>query len=282
MWGQHRGTQGARRTEPDLVVIPAYNEEESIRRVVEGINYHIPGADVLVVDDGSSDDTSRRVQESGAELLRLPRNLGVGAALEVALRYAEEMGYSYALRVDADGQHDPQDALRLLEAVKEDEADVLIGSRFLDPGPDERQRVRKPGWRHQTTPTRAVGIKVFASLVSLLIGQEISDPTCGLRCFNRRAICYLARNHPQDYPEVESMVVLHRAGFRLKEVPVAIYPRTGGVSSISTGKAIYYVFRVMLAASIAAVRSVPNGEPVKVERRPLEPEKMPEEEPHVA
>jgi glycosyltransferase involved in cell wall biosynthesis len=268
--------------EPVLVVIPAYNEEASIRRVVEGVRRHIPGIDVLVVDDGSADDTSRRVQESGAELLRLPRNLGVGAALEVALRYAEENGYSYALRVDADGQHDPQDALRLLQAIRQDEADVLIGSRFLDPGPDEKQRTRKPGWRHQTTPARAVGIKIFASLVSLLIGQQISDPTCGLRCFNHRAICYLSRNHPQDYPEVESMVVLHRAGFRLKEVPVAIYPRTGGVSSISTWKAIYYVFRVMLAASIAAVRSVPNGEPMKVERRPLEPEKMPEEEPHVA
>jgi hypothetical protein len=105
---------------------------------------------------------------------------------------------------------------------------------------------------------RAVGIKVFAALVSLLIGQPISDPTCGLRCFNREAMRYLARYHPQDYPEVESMVVLHRAGFRLKELPVEIYPRIGGVSSISTGKAIYYVFRVMLAASIAAVRSVPE------------------------
>jgi glycosyltransferase involved in cell wall biosynthesis len=282
MWGHHRATGDVRGIEPVLVVIPAYNEEASIRRVVEGVNYHIPWADVLVVDDGSSDDTSRRVQESGAELLRLPRNLGVGAALEVALRYAEERGYSYVLRLDADGQHDPQDALRLLDAVRLGEADVLIGSRFLDAGPDDRQGVRKPGWRHRTTPARTAGIKVFASLVSLLIGQQISDPTCGLRCFNRRAICYLAWNHPQDYPEVESMVVLHRAGFRLKELPVTIYPRTGGVSSISTWKAVYYVFRVMLAASIAAVRSVPNGKPVKVERRSLEPEKMPEEEPHVA
>ena len=282
MQGQKRGTGNAWEIGPVLVVIPAYNEEESIRRVVEGVNRHIPLADVLVVDDGSSDGTSRRVQESGAELLRLPRNLGVGAALEIALRYAEDLGYSYALRVDADGQHDPQDALRLLDAVRRGEADVLIGSRFLEAGSDERQGARKPGWRHQTTPVRAVGIKVFAWLVSLLIGQQISDPTCGLRCFNRQAMSYLARNHPQDYPEVESMVVLHRAGFRLKELPVEIYPRTGGVSSISTWKAVYYVFRVMLAASIAAVRSTPNGKPVGSERRPMEPEKIPEEEPHVA
>ena len=282
MGGHQRGTANAWEMGKVLVVIPAYNEEESIRRVVEGVNKHIPLADVLVVDDGSSDDTSLRVQESGAELLRLPRNLGVGAALEVALRYAEDLGYSYALRVDADGQHDPQDALRLLEAVRRGEADVLIGSRFLDAGSAERLGARTPKWRHQTTPVRAVGIKVFAWLVSLLIGQQISDPTCGLRCFNRQAVCYLARNHPQDYPEVESMVVLHRAGFRLKELPVEIYPRTGGVSSISAWKAVYYVFRVMLAASIATVRSLPNGKPVEAEWRPMEPEKTPEEELHVA
>ena len=132
MWGQQGARDDASVMGAVLVVIPAYNEEESIRKVVQGVNRHIPMADVLVVDDGSSDDTSRRVQESGAELLRLPRNLGVGAALEVALRYAEDMGYSYALRLDADGQHDPQDALRLLAAAMRGEADVLIGSRFLD------------------------------------------------------------------------------------------------------------------------------------------------------
>ena len=282
MWGRQRATDNAPGMGSVLVVIPAYNEEESIRKVVEGVNDHIPLADVLVVDDGSADNTSRRVQESDAELLRLPRNLGVGAALEVALRYAESMGYSYALRLDADGQHDPQDALRLLEAARRGEADVLIGSRFLEAGSSEGQASRNPRWRYQTTPIRALGIKVFASLVSFLIGQRISDPTCGLRCFNRQAMCYLARHHPQDYPEVESMVVLHRAGFRLKELPVAIYPRTGGVSSISTWKAVYYVFRVMLAASIAAVRSLPNGKPVVAGRRPMEREKIPEEEPHVA
>ena len=199
------------------------------------------------------------------------------------------MGYAYALRLDADGQHDPRDALRLLGATRRGEADVLIGSRFLDADSRSDGTFRGMRWRHQTTPTRTVGIKVFASLVSLLIGQPVSDPTCGLRCFNRRAMCYLARYHPQDYPEVESMVVLHRAGFRLKELPVTIYPRAGGVSSIGTLKAVYYVFRVMLAAVIAAVRSLPKGNPEEadrhppgVARHPVEPEQIPEEEPHVA
>lgn len=241
-----------------LVVIAAYNEEASIQEVVRSVHVHMPQADVVVVDDGSSDDTSGRVLESGAELLRLPCNLGVGAALEVALRYAEQTGYSYAVRLDADGQHDPRDALRLLSAVRSGETDVAIGSRFLS------AELPAKRWRNQTTPTRALGIKVFAALVSLLIGQPISDPTCGLRCFNRQAMRYLARNHPQDYPEVESVVVLHRAGFRLQELPVEIYPRIGGVSSISTWKAIYYVFRVMLAASIAAVRSLPERIPEEI------------------
>lgn len=256
MWGQ-KGTDGSE----VLVVIPAYNEQECIQEVVNGVRCHIPVADVLVVDDGSSDETSRCVLESGADLIRLPYNLGVGAALEVALRHAEELGYAYALRLDADGQHDPKDAIRLLSAVRRGEADVSIGSRFLP--------LEGPGrhGRPQATPVRALGIKVFSVLVSLLIRQPISDPTCGLRCFNRKAMRYLARHHPQDYPEVESMVVLHRAGFRLKELPVEIYPRLGGVSSISTWKAVYYVFRVMLAASIAAVRSLPD--------------KLPEEEPNV-
>jgi hypothetical protein len=248
-----RGQKGTARESDVLVVIPAYNEEESIVKVVEAVRFHIPLADVLVVDDGSSDGTRHCVLESGAELLHLPCNLGVGAALEVGLRFAETMGYHFALRLDADGQHDPRDGLRLLSAVEHGEADVAIGSRFLPVGSQERHG------RPQTTPMRALGIKVFAVLVSLLIRQPISDPTCGLRCFNRAAMRYLARYHPQDYPEVESMVVLHRAGFSLKELPVEIYPRIGGVSSISTWKAVYYVFRVMLAASIAAVRSLPDG-----------------------
>jgi glycosyltransferase involved in cell wall biosynthesis len=272
-----------------LVVIPAFNEEASIGSVIDSVRRHMPAVHILVVDDGSCDGTSRRVREAGADLLRLPCNLGVGAALEVALRHAETMGYAYALRLDADGQHDPRDALRLLGAARRGEADVLIGSRFLDAGSNGDEASQGKRWRHQTAWARVLGIKVFASLVSILIGQPISDPTCGLRCFNRAAIRYLAYHHPQDYPEVESMVVLHRAGFRLKELPVVIYPRTSGVSSISTWKAVYYVFRVMLAASIAAIRTMPNGQEEEwgrirraVELVQTEAEKFPEEEPHVA
>jgi glycosyltransferase involved in cell wall biosynthesis len=238
-----------------LIVIPAYNEEESIKRVVEESHQYFPSADILVVDDGSSDRTSQQVLSTKAELLRLPCNMGVGAAIEAALKYADRYGYSYALRLDGDGQHNPDDAIRLLAAVRNGEADAALGSRFMETRWAGDEQV------YRTTRTRAVGIRIFAALVSLLIGQKITDPTCGLRCYNRRIIRYLARNHPQDYPEVESIVVLHRAGFRLLELPTTVRPRIAGTSTIGNTMAIYYVFRVTLAAFIAVLRDLPGKIP---------------------
>lgn len=238
-----------------LIVIPAYNEEESIKQVIEESHQYFPSTDIVVVDDGSSDCTSQQVLGANAELLRLPCNMGVGAAIEVALKYAERHGYSYALRLDGDGQHCPDDAVRLLAAVRNGEADAALGSRFME--------TRWPGDEdgYCTTRTRAIGIRVFSTLVSLLIGQKITDPTCGLRCYNRRVIRYLARYHPQDYPEVESIVVLHRAGFRMLELPTTVRPRIAGKSTIGNAMAIYYVFRVTLAAIIAVLRRLPGKIP---------------------
>lgn len=235
-----------------LTVIPAYNEEECIRSVVQAVRLYSPLTDALVVDDGSSDATFERALGSEADVLRLPCNLGIGAALQLALKYADDMGYRYVLRLDADGQHDPDDAFRLLAAVMRGEADVAIGSRFLGTQWLGKKR------NYSTTITRALGIKVFSTLVSVLIGQPVTDPTSGLRCYNQRVIGYLARHHPQDYPEVESVVALHRAGYNLLELPVTIHPRIAGTSSISTWKAVYYVFRVLLAAVIASLRTMPD------------------------
>jgi glycosyltransferase involved in cell wall biosynthesis len=238
-----------------LTVIPAFNEEEAIGSVIDTLRLYDPLTDILVVDDGSTDDTSGQVRAAGAELLRLPANLGVGAAQQAALKYAVEKGYSYVLRLDADGQHDIDDAFRLLMEVMKGNADAAIGSRFLG-----TEWLGK-GRNYPTPLTRQVGIKVFSTLVSALIGQRVTDPTSGLRCYNRKIIHYLALHHPQDYPEVESIVLLHRAGFRLVELPACIHPRIAGQTSIDTGKAIYYVFRVLLAASIAALRTPPCSIP---------------------
>lgn len=243
---------GNRRNSSVLVIIPAYNEEESIKRVIQEVCLFSPLADIVVVDDGSADNTSRQIRSTNAQLLHLPCNLGVGAAIQVALKFAQEMGYAYTLRLDADGQHDPEDAFRLLSAVMSGEADAAIGSRFLATEWLGKDR------NYETSPFRAIGIKVFSILVSRLIGRKITDPTSGLRCYNRQVINFLARHHPQDYPEVESVIMLHRAGFELLELPATISPRIGGTTSIDTWKAIYYVFRVLLAASIAAIRRPPD------------------------
>lgn len=255
-----------------LTIIPAYNEEKAINQVIQDIRLFLPLTDILVVDDGSTDDTSCEVLKLGVDLLRLPCNLGIGAALQVALQFAYEMGYSYVLRLDADGQHDPEDAFRLLTAVMHNEADAAIGSRFL-----AREWLGKER-NYRTSLTRALGIKVFSNLVSAIIGQRVTDPTSGLRCYNRPALRYLARFHPQDYPEVESVVVMHRAGFRLIELPATIHPRIAGTSSIDTWKSIYYVFRVPLAATIAAFRRMPGQIP---EAEPP-PGVLPERKIHVA
>jgi glycosyltransferase involved in cell wall biosynthesis len=232
-----------------LTILPAYNEHESIRQVIQDLASYFPLTDILVVDDGSLDDTSSEVLSTGAELLRLPYNLGVGGALQLALRFAAEKGYDYTLRLDADGQHDPEDAFRLLSAVMSGDADAAIGSRFL-----AVQWLGKSRNYHATLP-RMLGIKLYAAVVSLLIHQRTTDPTSGLRCYNRAVIEYLARYHPQDYPEVESTIMLHRAGFRLLELPATIQPRAAGESTITTWKSVYYAFRVLLAALIASARS---------------------------
>lgn len=240
---------GQKRRSNVLTIIPAYNEEDCIERVVHDLRLYFPLSDFLVIDDGSSDNTSREVLRSGVELLRLPVNLGVGGALQAGLRFANERGYDYTLRLDADGQHDPEDAFRLLHAVMTDEADAAIGSRFLATEWLGKDR------NYKTTTTRKLGIKTFAGLVSLLTRQTITDPTSGLRCYNRAVICYLAETHPQDYPEVESTVILHRAGFRLTELPATFSPRVAGKSTIDSWKSLFYAFRVLLATVIAVLRA---------------------------
>ena len=232
-----------------LTIIPAFNEEACIEHVVETLSAYCPLTDILIIDDGSRDDTSHKVLETGADLLRLPCNLGVGAALQVGLQFAEEMGYSYALRLDGDGQHDPEDAFRLLDAVINNEADAAIGSRFLG------THWLGKGRNYHTSLTRSLGIRIFALLTSLFTGHRITDPTSGLRCYNRQVVRYLARAHPQGYPEVESIIMLHQAGFQLLELPATIYPRFSGKSSIDSWKSFYYAFRVLLVILIASLRS---------------------------
>jgi len=230
-----------------LVIIPAYNEEESIGMVVAGVKRSASFADMLVINDGSTDNTATVARRYGASVLNLPYNLGIGGAVGAAYRLAEEMGYDFVVRLDGDAQHDPDDIPRLLAPVRRGEADVAFGCRFCG------------GFSSYRPPlARRLGIRVFGLLVSLIVKQEIHDATSGLRCANRRAVHYGARYSPQDCPEVESHILLYKAGLTEVEVPVTMRARNAGRSSIGPLRSVYYALKVMLAIFVKAFQEVPR------------------------
>lgn len=238
-----------------LVIVPAFNEEANIAQVVRGIRAVLRGAEgwplaateVLVIDDGSNDGTADVAQAAGALVLRLPYNLGIGGAVQAGFKFACRRGYAFAGRMDGDGQHDPADLARLLQAVLVGQADVAIGSRFHG-GPAS----------YRVPLARRLGIRLFAGLVSLLTRRRVTDPTSGLQAVNRRAIEFLARAYPQDYPEIEARILLHRAGLTAIELPAVMAPRRGGVSSINHWRGAYYMVKVLLAVLITAVKKIPT------------------------
>jgi glycosyltransferase involved in cell wall biosynthesis len=228
-----------------LVIIPAYNEADSIGGVIRRVRASAPGADVVVIDDGSTDATAAIAQESGALVVSLPHNLGIGGAVQTGYVFAAEMGYDIAVQVDGDGQHDPSEIAEIVAPVLAGQADVVIGSRYIED-------------RGYITPfLRRVGIFVLASIVSLIIRQRVTDTTSGFRAVNRRVIEFCAKEYPRDYPEPESVVLFRRVGFRVREIPVTMNPRYGGKSSITPTRSFYYMLKVLLAIFIGLLRRVP-------------------------
>ena len=218
-----------------LVIVPAYNEAEGIGQVISQIRQDIPFVDVLVINDGSSDDTSRIARAAGASVIDLTCNLGIGGAVQTGYRYAAEHHYDYAVQIDGDGQHNPSDLNRLLDAMLETGADMVIGSRFI----------KKEGF--QSTFARKMGIGLLSSLLTWLTGQNVTDPTSGYRFCGKRAISLFAREYPTDYPEVEALMLLYNRELSFTEVPVIMKERQGGVSSISAMKSVYYMSKVILS-----------------------------------
>ena len=233
-----------------LAVVPAYNEAGTVGRVVRSLREKAPESDVVVIDDGSTDATCREALARGARVLRHPFNLGIGGAVQSGFKFALENGYDYMIQVDGDGQHDPCEIDKLVRAMEaEPELDVVCGSRFVE------------DLQYVGPISRRAGIHVFAFVLSRFVGQKVTDPTSGFRLYNRRAIALFARDYPHDYPEVEAVLVLHHHRLRMREVPVRMFQRGGGKSSIRSGKSVYYMIKVLLAIFVGLARRRPVVEP---------------------
>ena len=230
-------------------VVPAYNESGAIGRVVGEIRAARPGIDVVVVDDASTDETAAVAEAAGATVLRLPYNVGIGGAVQTGFRYAVEEDYERAVRLDGDGQHDATEIGRLFEPLDRGEADLVIGSRFVEDGGSYRPPF-----------ARRLGIRVFARLVSLLGGQRVTDTTSGFIALDRAGIEVFAREYPHDYPEVGATLVALRSGLRLSQVQVEMRERETGASSITFVRSLYYIVKVLLALLVASLRRYPRLE----------------------
>jgi glycosyltransferase involved in cell wall biosynthesis len=229
-----------------LVIIPAYNEEDSLGRVIRQVREAMPAAVVVVIDDGSTDATPEVGEGYGATVLCLPYNLGIGSAMQTGFMYARDRGYDIAVQVDGDGQHDPTEIPKLVEVLQTTDADIVIGSRYI-----ENRGYITPGLRR-------LGIVILSTLISVIIGQRSTDPTSGFRALNRRAIFFCASDYPFDYPEPEAVVTLKRAGLRMREIPVTMNPRYGGQSSITPLRSGYYMVKVIMAILLGLLRQQPR------------------------
>jgi glycosyltransferase involved in cell wall biosynthesis len=230
------------------IIMPAYNEAGNITRAVRDAVAAVPGADVIVINDGSTDATSPLACEAGAFVIDLPYNLGIGGAVQTGYRFVAMHGYHLVARLDGDGQHDPAQLASLIEPVMTGHVDIAIGSRFVV----NDVAAGKEGYR--ASPFRAIGIWVFARLVSLIIGQRVTDTTSGFQVCNADAAAFFARDFPSDYPEVEMIAASCRAGYRICEVPVTMRKRAAGRSSITSVRSVYYVLKVLLALVVGLLR----------------------------
>lgn len=217
-----------------IVIIPAYNEENNIGKVIQSIKNAGVMADIVVINDGSSDNTSELAKKAGAYVIDLPVNLGIGGAVQTGYLYAYASGYDIAIQVDGDGQHNGSDLTRIIYELEKNHADIAIGSRFVEES------------KYKASFFRKIGIHFFSKLVTTLIHYPVCDTTSGYRGVNKKAIELFSRYYPKDYPEVETIVYAYLMGLRIKEIPVNMNPRYSGKSSISLWKGLYYIVKVTI------------------------------------
>lgn len=224
-----------------LIIIPAYNEAENIQKVIEDIKTNYPQYDYLIVNDCSKDTTEQICKENNYNFVSLPVNLGIGGGVQTGYRYAYMNGYDIAVQHDGDGQHDPAYIEKVIQPIVDGQADITIGSRFLE------------GEGFQSSSSRRAGIKFLSTLIRICSGAKVKDVTSGFRAVNREYIKMYAEDYPIDYPEPEAIVQAKLAGARIQEIPVVMRERENGVSSINLKRSIYYMAKVTIAIVICRI-----------------------------
>jgi hypothetical protein len=241
-------TSGSKR---QLVIIPAYQEADTVRSVVWAARKALPDCDIVVVDDGSTDATAREARAAGAKVLRHPENLGYGVALQTGYKFAVRNGYGVVVQMDADGQHDAGSLPALAAPVRSGEAHVALGSRFIGPS------------RYRPPLGRLAGVRLFSLIVRIATGWRVTDPTSGFQAMTGAVARFLSGDlFPSDYADADVLILLKRAGFRLVEVPVVMHPSSQGRSMHRGLSPFYYVFRMLLAIFVGMLRKAPLREGV--------------------
>jgi len=238
-----------------LAIVPAFNEGARIERVLKKIGEVDKEIDIVVIDDGSTDDTGLKSRLVGARVVRLSSNMGYGVAIQTGYKYALEKGYDYMVQLDSDGQHDPTYLPKMFAEIISGNADIVIGSRFM--GGISSKKISEAGYK--VSIPRRLGISLFAFMVSNFIGLKITDPTSGYRALNRRIIMFLINDFfPYDYPDADVVILVHRAGFKVKEVPMIMHDRGSGTSMHRGLKPVYYMFKIFLSMLMTLLRKKPS------------------------
>jgi len=231
-----------------LIIIPALNEAGRIERVLSSVKNTAAEADILVINDGSTDKTAEIAENMGVAVVNLPFNVGVGAALQTGYKYAALHGYNYLIQLDADGQHKPEYLPQFISFLINEDADLLIGSRFVN------------NTNTRTPFSRRAGILLFAKITSRLIHYRLTDPTSGYRGMKKKLIQFCAtENFSFDYPDANFLLTLHRAGFKVREIPVEMETRSGGISQHSGLKPVAYMIKMFLSIFVILLRKPPEA-----------------------
>ncbi len=224
-----------------LIIVPAYNEAEGISKLIDNLEKNYAQYDYVIINDGSKDQTKKLCREKGYHVLNLPINLGIGGAVQTGYIYASENEYDIAVQIDGDGQHNPKYIEAMIKKMEEENADIVIGSRFIT----------REGF--QSSALRRTGINLLSTLIKICTGKRINDVTSGYRIVNRRFIDIYADDYSRDYPEPEAIVTAVMWGGKIIETPVVMNERESGISSINVRKSFYYMIKVTLAIIVRRI-----------------------------